>query len=96
MESAVSGAFPPMFTLPAGVRAFPDADGPPAVRWRDDMTRTSRNVTAGLIVTLGLAGIARTPSAERAIHWLVVPYRCCLCGHHFFLFRWLAPIGGTV
>jgi len=30
------------------------------------MTRTSRNVTAGLIVTLGLAGIARTPSAERA------------------------------
>ena len=30
------------------------------------MTRTSRNVTAGLIVTLGLAGIGRTPAAERA------------------------------
>jgi hypothetical protein len=27
---------------------------------------------------------------ERALHWLVKPYRCALCGHHFFLFRWLS------
>lgn len=25
---------------------------------------------------------------ERAIHWLLLPYRCDFCGHHFFLFRW--------
>jgi len=28
---------------------------------------------------------------ERALHWLVLPFRCGLCGHHFFLFRWRAP-----
>jgi hypothetical protein len=32
---------------------------------------------------------------ERAIHWILLPYRCELCGHHFFLFRWIAPEGGT-
>jgi hypothetical protein len=33
---------------------------------------------------------------ESAIHWLLLPYRCELCGRHFFLFRWMAPEGGTV
>jgi transposase-like protein len=27
---------------------------------------------------------------EQALNWIVVPFRCALCGHHFFLFRWLA------
>ncbi len=27
---------------------------------------------------------------EQAIHWMLLPCRCSLCGHHFFLFRWLA------
>ncbi len=27
---------------------------------------------------------------ERAVNWLVRPYRCSLCGKHFFLFRWVA------
>jgi len=31
---------------------------------------------------------------ERAFHWLLQPYRCSLCGHHFFRFRWLALAGG--
>jgi transposase-like protein len=25
---------------------------------------------------------------EEAIHWLLMPFRCGLCGRHFFLFRW--------
>jgi transposase-like protein len=25
---------------------------------------------------------------EQAIFWLLQPYRCSLCGKHFFLFRW--------
>jgi transposase-like protein len=29
---------------------------------------------------------------EKAIAWLVSPFRCLLCGRHFFLFRWLAPL----
>lgn len=29
---------------------------------------------------------------ETALRWLLQPYRCGLCGHHFFLFRWNAPI----
>lgn len=30
-------------------------------------------------------------AVEQAIRWLMLPFRCSLCGHHFFLFRWLAP-----
>lgn len=33
---------------------------------------------------------------ERAFHWLLQPYRCGLCGQHFFLCRWQVPVGGTV
>ena len=29
------------------------------------------------------------------MYWLFLPYRCALCGHHFFLLRWLAPVEGT-
>ncbi|MEO8657277.1 MAG: hypothetical protein ABI693_02345 [Bryobacteraceae bacterium] len=32
---------------------------------------------------------------EGAINWLLQPYRCSLCGHHFFLFRWQAPVPGA-
>jgi transposase-like protein len=30
---------------------------------------------------------------EGVLHWLLQPYRCALCGKHFFLFRWLVPVG---
>jgi hypothetical protein len=26
---------------------------------------------------------------EAAFHWLLLPFRCGLCGRHFFLLRWL-------
>jgi hypothetical protein len=29
---------------------------------------------------------------EKAFLWLRLPYRCELCGHHFFLFRWQTPL----
>ena len=29
---------------------------------------------------------------EKSLSWLARPYRCELCGRHFFLFRWLGPI----
>ena len=32
---------------------------------------------------------------EVAIHWFFLPYRCTLCGRHFFLFRWMVPGHGT-
>ena len=31
---------------------------------------------------------------EVAFHWIFLPYRCALCGRHFFLFRW-RPGHGT-
>ncbi len=40
-------------------------------------------------------GVGVRNALEQAIHWILWPYRCTLCGHHFFLLRWLAPIGGT-
>ena len=30
---------------------------------------------------------------EKAVHWFLLPFRCALCGHHFFLFRWLVSSG---
>ena len=32
---------------------------------------------------------------ERAAYRLLRPYRCELCGQHFLLLRWLAPIQTT-
>lgn len=32
---------------------------------------------------------------EQAIYWILLPFRCSLCGRHFFLFRWAAPVKGT-
>jgi DNA-directed RNA polymerase subunit RPC12/RpoP len=32
-------------------------------------------------------------AVEAFVQWLLEPYRCALCGRHFFLFRWQAPIG---
>jgi transposase-like protein len=40
-------------------------------------------------------GVGVRNAVEKAFSWIVSPYRCSLCGHHFFLFRWRAPIQGT-
>ena len=40
-------------------------------------------------------GVGARNAFERALCWILSAYRCCLCGHHFFLVRWLAPIEGT-
>ena len=40
-------------------------------------------------------GVGMRNAMERALRWLLSPYRCSLCGRHFFLFRWLAPLEGT-
>ena len=40
-------------------------------------------------------GVGVRNALERAVHSFLHPYRCSLCGRHFFLFRWVAPEGGT-
>ena len=40
-------------------------------------------------------GVGFRNSLERAIRWIVLPYRCALCGRHFFLLRNRAPVAGT-
>jgi prevent-host-death family protein len=39
-------------------------------------------------------GVGVRNTVERAAHWFFLPYRCSLCGRHFFLFRWMAPEAG--
>jgi len=34
-------------------------------------------------------GVGARNAMEKAIHWFLLPYRCSLCGRHFFLMRWL-------
>ena len=34
-------------------------------------------------------------SLEKALRWLLLPFRCTLCGRHFFVLRCLAPDDGT-
>jgi hypothetical protein len=43
--------------------------------------------------SIDIRNVGLRSTIERAIYWLVSPYRCGLCGHHFFLWRWQAPIG---
>jgi transposase-like protein len=40
-------------------------------------------------------GVGLRNAIESALAWLVSPYRCSLCGKHFFLLRWVSPVGGT-
>ncbi|HSM76844.1 MAG TPA: hypothetical protein VLT57_04430 [Bryobacteraceae bacterium] len=40
-------------------------------------------------------GVGLRNTFELALRWLLLPYRCSLCGRHFFLFRWRAPVAGT-
>lgn len=40
-------------------------------------------------------GVGVRNAVEKAVRWLLAPYRCGLCGRHFFLFRWLVPVKGT-
>ena len=40
-------------------------------------------------------GVGVRNAIERALYWIILPYRCSLCGRHFFLFRSRAPVDGT-
>jgi DNA-directed RNA polymerase subunit RPC12/RpoP len=40
-------------------------------------------------------GVGVRNSIEKLVRFILIPYRCSLCGHHFFLLRWLAPVAGT-
>lgn len=40
-------------------------------------------------------GVGVRNAIEKALYLILLPYRCSLCGRHFFLLRWLAPIEGT-
>jgi hypothetical protein len=40
-------------------------------------------------------GVGVRNGLENAMQWILSPYRCSLCGRHFFLFRWQAPLAGT-
>lgn len=41
--------------------------------------------------SVDLRSVGVRNSIEQAIHWILLPYRCSLCGRHLFLFRWLTP-----
>ena len=32
---------------------------------------------------------------ERALHFIFLPFRCSLCGRHFFICRWLLSPDGA-
>ena len=40
-------------------------------------------------------GVGVRNLVERVLRWILLPYRCELCGRHFFLIRWRAPLEGT-
>jgi hypothetical protein len=40
-------------------------------------------------------GVGARNAMEKAVYWLLLPFRCDLCGRHFFLLRWLAPVAGA-
>jgi hypothetical protein len=40
-------------------------------------------------------GVGARNLMETFLCLFLSPYRCCLCGRHFFLIRWMAPADGT-
>jgi hypothetical protein len=38
--------------------------------------------------SIEIRSVGTRNAMERAFLWLLQPYRCCLCGRHFFLFPW--------
>jgi hypothetical protein len=42
--------------------------------------------------SIDFRGVDIRNALERAFLWLLHPYRCELCGRHFFLFRWQMPL----
>lgn len=40
-------------------------------------------------------GVGDRNSLETTLRRLFVPFRCMLCGRHFFILRWLAPTEET-
>jgi transposase-like protein len=42
--------------------------------------------------SIELRSVGVRNAMEKAFLWLLQPYRCCLCGRHFFLFRWQAAM----
>ena len=45
--------------------------------------------------SIDFRGVGVRNAIEKAIYWILHPYRCALCGHHFFLLRWQAPVEGS-
>jgi hypothetical protein len=41
-------------------------------------------------------GVGARNAFEKAVHWILLPFRCSLCGRHFFLMRWIATAHGTI
>jgi transposase-like protein len=45
--------------------------------------------------SIDFRSVAARNGVEVAFQWLLQPYRCALCGRHFYLFRWQIPLEGT-
>ena len=45
--------------------------------------------------SIDFRGVGVRNAVEKAFQWLFLPFRCSLCGRHFFVFRWVAPANGT-
>jgi hypothetical protein len=41
-------------------------------------------------------GVGTRNVFEKAFHWMLLPFRCSLCGRHFMLMRWLARATGAL
>jgi transposase-like protein len=42
--------------------------------------------------SIELRSVGTRNALEKNFSWLIRPFRCGLCGRHFFLFRWRAPV----
>jgi transposase-like protein len=45
--------------------------------------------------SIELRSVGVRNSMEKMFLWLLQPYRCCLCGRHFFLYRWQTADGAA-
>ena len=45
--------------------------------------------------SIGMRSVGSRNAFERALSWIILPYRCGLCDRHRFLFRWQTPTVAT-
>lgn len=88
-----TGATVPAHSIPRRQREIRPA--PRRTVGRKVMVNAMLTATCPHCRSIEFRSVGTQSVVEKAFLWLLQPCRCDFCGHHFFIFRWQVPLGGT-